>query len=372
MLAFSFLVTLVTLLILEIQGASKFKNEDSLVLVHVLFRHGNRTAHGKSELYPKDPYYNKTYFPIGLGQLTRAGKLKEYSIGTQLRKRYNDFLGQEIYPQLVDARSTEYNRTKASLLLCLAGLFPPTTMDLFENSLSLQAIPTNYWPINSDPELAGYRCPNYIKMYDDNKYKPNNQKLYDDHRDIFQYISDNSGLNITSFEQIYHLYFGISTEIEFGLDQPQWIKNIWPHPIVDLSVKQYYVATDTVDMKRILTGHLLKKIVDDSMVKINEDPDEEFKTKMYLYSGHEDNIANFLITLNVFDDKIPNYGSYVLVELHKIDNEFGLKFFYHNYETGNPVALNLPSCGGFCTLKNFISLYKVYFPLENSCRNSTK
>ncbi|XP_019879272.1 venom acid phosphatase Acph-1 isoform X2 [Aethina tumida] len=329
--------------------------------------HGNRTAHGKLELYPKDPYYNKTYFPIGLGQLTNAGKLKEYQIGVQLRDRYNEFLGETLYPNMIDARSTNYNRTKDSLLYCLAGLSPPTGSEVWSDSLAWQAIPINYWPIDKDEVLYGIGCPNYKKLYEENKYLPKYQAEYDLHKEQFEYISENSGLNVTSFEDIFNLYFGISTEVEFGLEQPEWLKKVWPDIIIELAVKEYHIATATTELRSLTSGYFLKKIVQDSKNKIKEDPDDEFKKKLYLYSAHETNISHLLITLGVFDEIIPNYGSYVIFELHKISGVYGLKIYYQNYESSEPKLMKLPGCDEFCPLDQFNSLYEEYFPIENAC-----
>lgn len=51
----------------------------------------------------------------------------------------------------VDARCTDYNRTKMSLQLVLASLFPPRGHAVWEeNNLEWQPIPFNYWPIRED------------------------------------------------------------------------------------------------------------------------------------------------------------------------------------------------------------------------------
>lgn len=44
--------------------------------------------------------------------------------------------------------------------------------------------------------------------------------------------------------------------------------------------------------------------------------------KIYLYSGHESNIAGVLYALNVNYPHIPEYSSSVILELHQIDNEY--------------------------------------------------
>lgn len=51
--------------------------------------------------------------------------------------------------------------------------------------------------------------------------------------------------------------------------------------------------------------------------------------KIFLYSAHESNIANFLASLDVFQPQIPPYGSYILVEIHKVRGEYGVKVNTH-------------------------------------------
>jgi prostatic aicd phosphatase len=47
------------------------QKNNSLELVHVLFRHGDRTP-DKRFVYPYDPHVNATYHPVGYGQLTNV------------------------------------------------------------------------------------------------------------------------------------------------------------------------------------------------------------------------------------------------------------------------------------------------------------
>lgn len=50
------------------------------------------------------------------------------------------------------------------------------------------------------------------------------------------------------------------------------------------------------------------------------------KTKMFLYSAHESNLAHFLLVLSIFDlPHVPNYGAYIILEVHKIRDSYGIK-----------------------------------------------
>lgn len=95
------------------------------------------------------------------------GKNKEFSLGEALRRRYNEFLGNTYYNDLIEAVSTDMPRTKMSMQLVLASLFPPTNDDRWNWNLKWQPIPYNYVSVLSDRTLgySSYFCGNYIKKY---------------------------------------------------------------------------------------------------------------------------------------------------------------------------------------------------------------
>ena len=50
---------------------------------------------------------------------------------------------------------------------------------------------------------------------------------------------------------------------------------------------------------------------------------------MFVYSAHEINIAYTLLALDAYKiHSIPNYGSYVLFEVHRINGVWGLKVWF--------------------------------------------
>lgn len=67
-----------------------------------------------------------------------------------LRRRYADFLGEIYTPEALTASSTDYDRTKMSLLLVLAGLWPPASTQQWNQFISWQPIAINYKPKADD------------------------------------------------------------------------------------------------------------------------------------------------------------------------------------------------------------------------------
>ena len=76
-----------------------------------------------------------------------------------LRQRYNDFLGSTYHPTDIYAVSTDTDRTKTSLTLMLAGLYPPDTTQTWNPDLRWLPIPTHYAPKKVDIVLKSEKCP---------------------------------------------------------------------------------------------------------------------------------------------------------------------------------------------------------------------
>lgn len=154
-----------------------------------IFRHGDRTP-SKLEIYPKAPY-DSIYESLGYGQLTdvsifkhirffikfyirspnyywtciflsflfpiQKGKIREFQLGALLRTKYSKFLGGHHTYGSVYAYSSDVDRTKMSLQLVLAGIYPPTIDD--EGAIRLSPIPAYYVPNIVDNIMFSSLCP---------------------------------------------------------------------------------------------------------------------------------------------------------------------------------------------------------------------
>lgn len=77
-----------------------------------------------------------------------------YELGSFLRERYERFLGIIYRPSEVHAQSTGSTRTKMSLQLVMAGLFPPKFTPLeWNHKLNWQPYDINYQSLDEDSLL---------------------------------------------------------------------------------------------------------------------------------------------------------------------------------------------------------------------------
>lgn len=69
-------------------------------------------------------------------------------------------------------------------------------------------------------------------------------------------------------------------------------------------------------------GPMIRAITDNMIIAQNmNSPD----TKIYLYSGHETNIASLLQAFGVYEPHVPKYSSAIIMELQEINQEYYVK-----------------------------------------------
>lgn len=93
------------------------------------------------------------------------GKLKAYELGQFLRKKYDNFLGDNYDPHSVSARSTGYVRSKMSLQLLFSALFPPKNQEIWNPSLVWQPIAFSFDAYAEDVLLAAPDCPKSVHNF---------------------------------------------------------------------------------------------------------------------------------------------------------------------------------------------------------------
>lgn len=67
----------------------------------------------------------------------------------------------------LEARSTDYNRTKMSLELALAGLYPPKGKQVWSSVIPWQPIPYNYYVTSEDK--VGYILKQVVEYFSGKK-----------------------------------------------------------------------------------------------------------------------------------------------------------------------------------------------------------
>ncbi|GLV41156.1 uncharacterized protein CBL_04680 [Carabus blaptoides fortunei] len=339
-------------------------NVSTLELVHIFFRHGDRTP-DKKDFYPTDPYKDYPFYPMGLGQLTNQGKSRCYNLGTMLRRRYDDFLGEIYTPEALTASSTDFDRTKMSLLLVLAGLWPPASIQQWNQFISWQPIPINYKPKAYDYliQRPNDYCPRYLKELQKVLESQDVQNFLQVNRHTFKYVEKWTEKLMEKPIDLFNVYQNLNSEASQNLTLPQWTKLVYPEPLHSLAGMQCSFENYNDILIRLNGGHHLKLVIESGKAKIKGELLPKGR-KMYLTSGHENNVVNVLTALNLFTAHVPTFSSAVIIELHRLPGteQYGYKIFHHNQTRDDPYLLTVPGCSELCPFDKFVTLISNHIP----------
>lgn len=338
--------------------SSTNNNKYTLESVHIIFRHGDRTP-SKLEIYPTAPY-NPIYESLGYGQLTDKGKIREFQLGTLLRTKYSKFLGGHHTYGSVYAYSSDVDRTKMSLQLVLAGIYPPTIDE--EGSIRLSPIPAYYVPNIVDSLLFPSLCPKYQKEYFKVSNLPLIRKEILKNKDLLNYLEEYTGLNMTTnpLLQIYKLHHFLMSQISMNIALPEWATENVRHRIEKLVALEYNILSFNTLMKRLNGGFIIKEFIK-NLNKSNNTSNP----KIYVYSGHELNIAAFAKAHDLIEPKLPAFGSAIIVE--KLRNHCGEVYIQMHLWTGvteQLITYKIPKCEKICPYNKYLKLIEHVIPCD--------
>lgn len=170
----------------------------------------------------------------------------------------------------------------------------------------------------------------------------------DSFRDFMAELSELTGINVTATVDIKKIYDTLTSEEFMNLTLPKWTDGMFPDgQLLDGILLDYEINTydDSItssltgkssnqfyNYKRvnfireiffIFQGKLMKKITSDMIHAMNNT--NKHRTKLYLYSCHDINVASVLRSLRVFESHVPEYASSVIIELLKDNNKYYVK-----------------------------------------------
>ncbi|XP_075222503.1 testicular acid phosphatase homolog [Lycorma delicatula] len=344
------------------------KTNSGLRLIAAVFRHGQRTP---ASTYPTDPHINEELFPMGWGALTNEGKLQQFELGNFLRNRYKNFLSDIYSPKYIYAQSSDVDRTKMSLQLVLAGLYPPTKIQQWNSALIWQPIPIHFEPYNEDKLImVAIPCPRYYEALEEVSKLDEVKNQLKESEGIYSYITNHSGMEVKTFNDLLSIHGTLRAESDLNLDLPEWTAKVYPEPLTKLAARSFILNDYTPELRKLKGGPLLKRILNTFIAKANNTLKPE-QQQLHLYAGHDSTIAHLLSALNVWDEQLPEYNSLILLELHEVDkNQHGLKIFFRNSTTQEPYLLKIPGCDEICPLEQVTLATKNVIPsdLKEECK----
>lgn len=333
-----------------------------LKMVHLVFRHGDRTP---VDPYPNDPYKDRKFWPVGFGQLTPGGKMRHFELGQWLRERYSGYLSKDYDEEEVYVRSTDVDRTLMSAQANLAGLYPPTPSQRWNKDLAWQPIPVHTVKESEDFLLSSHAdCPRFTRLQKELLRSQEFRDIYETNRDLFEHVSRNTGKNITDIVELDYVYDTLSIEAQNNLSLPDWTSGYFPGgKFKELSDMSFWVDTWTHELKRLKGGPFVKEMLKHHS-QVLDGTMTPAKRKLFMYSGHDTTVAPILHALDLFHPPIaPVFAACILFELLDRDGPV-LRISYRNESSREPYILTVPGCSELCPLNRFKELTASIIPAD--------
>lgn len=253
---------------------------------------------------------------------------------------------------------------------CLAGLYPPTAKQTWDQNLKWQPIPIHTQPETEDAILAMKKpCPKYNSLMQQllksNEFQTINHKLHD----LYAYLTKYTGAVIADLINVEYIYNTLYIESINNFTLPNWTKPVFPEKLKPWAALSFAVDCYTPALARLKTGPLFHEI-QEHFINFSKNPQGP---KFLMYSAHDITIASVLKTIGAFQYHSPPYASTVLFELHKTtaqNSYYYLNVYYKN--SSIPQEMQVEGCDFNCPLDKFVELLQpVALPLkqwEKECR----
>ena len=206
-------------------------------------------------------------------------------------------------------------------------------------------------------------CPAYEKELNNTYRSQYLKRIDEENKELYQYLSDNSGAKIDSILDLEYLYNTLDIEHDHNFKLPAWTKSVFPHKMKDLATLSLAVFTYTDTMKRLKGGPIVADIVHNMAKKVVRTLNPN--RKIFLYSGHDITLVSVLRALGFEERFKPDPGASLIVELHRPNDggEHLVEILYlNNTETSDPVVLKMSNCKDPCTLKEFLDITRPVIP----------
>jgi prostatic aicd phosphatase len=176
------------------------------------------------------------------------------------------------------------NRSKMSLQLVLAGLYPPKETALeWNKNLNWQPIPFTFENLFEDSLLLVTKsCPRYQEELE-RVLKEDVDEELDKYTTMFEELSNYTGWNVKTPLYVLHLHGIFKAQEEFGLELPKWAKEYFPRKIEDLVEKAHIYNSYNAELKKLKGGPFVKKAFEDWNNKVQG----KLKEKIFVYSAHD-------------------------------------------------------------------------------------
>lgn len=142
-------------------------------------------------------------------------------------------------------------------------------------------------------------CPAFDYYYSNLVASSEFQNMLERYKDLFSYLSQNSGREVNTFLGVQYLNNTLFIEELYNRTLPLWTKQVYKSPKMNFATNiAFALNTYTRQLARLKAGPLLKDILTRFQTKFMKQlkPDRS----VFIYSAHDTTVANLLNTLKLF------------------------------------------------------------------------
>lgn len=132
----------------------------------------------------------------------------------------------------------------------IAGIFPPRGPEVWNKLVRWQPIPVRVIStsiLSSIPSCTLYSTQVSNTLASASEFV----KINEDNAELYKYLTENSGTNVTTLSGVSGLYDTLLIESQFGFKLPAWTKSVFPEPLTTLSGQYFKAYTYTDYQKRL-------------------------------------------------------------------------------------------------------------------------
>ena len=144
------------------------------------------------------------------------------------------------------------------------------------------------------------------------------------------------------------------------MELPEWTNEYYPEKLQHLTDQSYVYNAYNPELKRFKGGVFVKKVIADWDKKA----ENNLKTKIFLYAGHDSTVTNILSAFNVWESQLPDYGIAGIMELkqNKKTGESVVELLLKRTSENQPQSLTIPECSQNCKLDELKAFLKDNLP----------
>lgn len=233
----------------------------------------------------------------------------------------------------------------------LAGLYPPTNSQIWEDGFLWEPIPIHLLATD-DPILAmDSSCPKFDELQAELEKSDFFKNAYEENIELFNNLTNYAGTNISldNIGMIYSVLYIYREHDESYI--PSWAEDIDQEKVAYLAGLVLAKPVFTEELKRLSAGPFFNYLLNYFDSVVNNETDV---AKFLMLSGHDSTISVVLGAMDVYDYHPPEFASTVIWELRQnAKEEYYVNVLYKKNSTDILEELTPNSCKFDCSYEDF-------------------